>query len=57
MLQKSNLGSLFATVGLIGGIWYSVKHKKDIKIIALIAVAAGLGGYVAGNAISKFYQL
>lgn len=57
MLQKSNLGSLFATAGLIGGIFYSVKQKKDIKIIALIAVAAGLGGYVAGNAISKFYQI
>ncbi len=56
MFQKSKLGNLLATVGLVGAAIYAVKtHKKAPMFLALVA-GFGLGGYIVGNSVTNFYS-
>ena len=55
-MEKSKLGSLFFTIGLIGGGLYGAKKGKPTMTIGLLAITFGVGGYLLGNSISKFYQ-
>jgi hypothetical protein len=52
MLKSSNIGTLLGAIGLIGGAMYAIKGGKNI---AVFTIGFGVGGYLLGNAVSKFY--
>jgi hypothetical protein len=55
MFTQSKLGSLLAAFGAVGGAIYVAKKGGAAKNIAITAVAAGLGGYILGNALTNYY--
>ncbi len=55
-MDNSKLGSLLGTAGVLAGLLIAVKSNKSIGVTALFAVGFGIGGYMAGNAITKFYE-
>jgi len=55
MLQSSKIGTLLGTIGLIGGAIYAIKGGKSAKNIAIFTIGFGVGGYLLGNAVNKFY--
>lgn len=48
--------SILATVGVIYGLYYSMKNKKELKETAMYALGFGLAGGLVGFAISRFYE-
>jgi hypothetical protein len=56
MLKQSKLGNLFLAVGVVSGGIYAAKRGKPAMTIGLIALAAGFGGFIVGNALTKFYE-
>ena len=55
-MEKTKLGSLLFTIGLVGGGLYGAKKGKPAMTIGLFAIGFGVGGYLLGNSISKFYE-
>lgn len=55
MLQTSKIGTLLASVGAIGGAIYAVKNQKPTTTLVLMTIGFGIGGYMLGNSINKFY--
>ena len=55
MLKSSNIGTLLGAIGLIGGAMYAIKGGKSVQNIAVFTIGFGVGGYLLGNAVSKFY--
>lgn len=56
MLKQSKLGNLFLAIGVVGGGIYAAKRGKPAMTIAIIALVSGVGGFIVGNALTKFYE-
>ena len=56
MFQSSKIGNLLAAIGLIGGAAYAMKGGKNPQSIAMFAIGFAAGGYILGNATSKFFE-
>ena len=56
MFTPSKFGGLIATFGLVGGAFYSFKSNRTALVGTWISLGAGIGGYLIGNAITKFYE-
>jgi hypothetical protein len=48
--------SVGSTVGLVYGLYFSMKGKKNLTETALYTLGFGLVGLVVGKAFDKFYE-
>lgn len=55
-MNKSKIGSTFATIGFVGGMFYAMKNNKGFIGYASFGLLFGVGGYLLGNALEKFYE-
>lgn len=55
-IEKSNLGNTLGTIGVLSGLAYSIKNKKNFGMSALYVIAFGIGGLILGNSVTKFYE-
>jgi len=55
-MTVSKTSTALATVGLVGGMFYAMKLNKCSVCIASYGALFGIGGFLLGNAISKFYE-
>jgi hypothetical protein len=55
-MDKNSTAKLFGTVGLIGGLAYSIKNQKGNKEMITYVAIFGIAGYLLGSAITKFYS-
>jgi hypothetical protein len=55
-MKSSKIGNLIGTGAVLGGVFYAISKGKDFKGIALYGALFGIGGYLLGNSISKFYE-
>ena len=53
MNGKTNIGNVLGTVGILGGIIYSMKNNKSFGMTSVYALAFGFGGMFIGNQIQK----
>lgn len=56
MIDQSKFGNLLGTIGVFGGIFYAMSKKEKLGMTAAYAIGFGIGGYLIGNAITKFYE-
>ena len=56
MKSATQFGKLLGSVGLVGGMFYAIKGNKKTQVIAMYGILFGLGGFLIGNAINKFYE-
>jgi lipoprotein signal peptidase len=49
--------SIFGSVGVVYGLYYSMKNNKSLTETAIFALAFGLGGALIGNTINKLYEV
>ena len=49
--------SIFGTVGVVYGLYYSMKKNKTLGQTAIFALGFGLGGALIGNVINKLYEV
>ena len=56
MLSQSKLGNLILAIGVVGGGIYAAKRGKPAMTIGVIALVSGVGGFILGNALTKFYE-
>jgi hypothetical protein len=55
MKETNPLGNLFGAIALVGTGFYLAKKSKPTSTILLGALGGGIGGYIIGLAIYKFY--
>lgn len=55
-MNNTKFGSVLGSVGLIGGMFYAMKKRKDFKGLAMYGILFGIGGLLAGNALARFYE-
>lgn len=55
MFRPSPLGNVLAAVGAVYFGYKSANKGKELGQIALIAIAAGAGGFILGNAVTSFF--
>lgn len=48
--------SLGSTAGIVYGLYYSMKHRKNFTETALFVVGFGFIGLIVGRAIEKFKE-
>jgi hypothetical protein len=54
--NASQTSKLLGTIGIISGMGYAIKHDKGTKGILIYGALFGIGGFLLGNALSKFYE-
>jgi hypothetical protein len=54
--KPSKAATLFATAGIVGGIFYSYKKNDPMQKILISAGIFGICGYLVGSAITKLYE-
>ena len=55
-MNKTKLGGILGTTGLIIGLAYGIKHSKGFGMTALFAGLGGVAGVLIGNQVTKFYE-
>jgi hypothetical protein len=55
-MQKQKLGNLVASAGVLGGIFYGIGKQKDFGTILVYGALFGIGGYMLGNSVQRFYE-
>lgn len=55
-MNNSKTGSLFGTIGVVGGVIYGMRKDSGFAKTALFAALFGVSGLILGNALSKFYD-
>jgi hypothetical protein len=53
---KSKPATFFATIGLVGGIFYTFRKGESMNKVLLTGGVFGICGLLAGAAISKLYE-
>lgn len=56
MIDKTKLGQIMGTAGLITGLVYSIHKNKSFGAGAFYTLAFGVAGVMVGNAVTKFYE-
>jgi cell division protein FtsW (lipid II flippase) len=55
-MQGKKLGNLVASAGVLGVIFYGIGKQKDFGTILLYGALFGVGGYLLGNSVQRFYE-
>lgn len=55
-MGNKKIANLLGTVGLVGGMFYAMKQNKKFVGVATYGILFGVGGYLLGNALNKFYE-
>jgi len=55
-MQNSKLANTLGSLGVLGGIVYSMKKNKNFGATALYVIGFGIAGIFIGNSVSKFYE-
>lgn len=55
-MNKTKLGGVLGTTGLIMGIVYSFRSHKGFLEAALITTGLAVSGVLIGNQVTKFYE-
>lgn len=55
-MKSTKIGNLLGSGAVLGGVFYAISKGKDFKGILLYGTIFGVGGYLLGNSISKFYE-
>ena len=55
-MQNSKLANTLGSLGVLGGIVYSMKKNKGFGTTALYVIGFGIAGILIGNSVSKFYE-
>lgn len=56
VMDKSKLGQILGTTGLIIGVIYGMRNKKSFGATALYTGLFGVAGVLIGNTVTKFYE-
>lgn len=55
-MQTSKLANTLGSLGVLGGIVYSMRKNKNFGATALYIIGFGVAGILIGNSVSKFYE-
>jgi xanthosine utilization system XapX-like protein len=55
-MNNSKLANTLGSVGVLGGIVYSMKKNKGFGATAFYVIAFGVAGILIGNSVTKFYE-
>lgn len=55
-MNNSKLGQFLLTAGLLTGMGIGLHKKYKMVNVALLAGLFAVGGLMAGNAVTKFYE-
>jgi xanthosine utilization system XapX-like protein len=55
-MDKTKLGQILGTAGILTGLMYSVRKKKGIGPTVLWTGIFGVAGVLIGNSITKYYE-
>ncbi len=54
--NTSKLANVLGGVGVIGSLFYCMKHKAPIGQTLVYALVFGVAGVVIGNTVTHFYE-
>jgi hypothetical protein len=55
-MKSNKISTTLGTIGLVGGMFYAFKQNKGVVGYASYGLLFGLGGFLIGNALVKFYE-
>jgi len=55
-MNKTKLGQVFGTVGIVTGLLYSMKTHKGFGQTLLFTSIFAVSGVLIGNTVTKFYE-
>lgn len=56
MNKYNKLSGALGTIGVVYGLYYSMKNNKQLGATALFSIGFGLVGMLAGNQLNKFFE-
>jgi len=55
-MNKTKLGNILGTAGLVAGIIYGMKSNKGFVQTALFTTGFAIAGVLIGNSLTKYYE-